>query len=83
MKHKINFNPDLKYPGTNISRGLSIFQKLLFWFVGLSIFITFTSGFIHYFYAKKIIEVSVRKELESSLNGAISYFDNCSSTWAL
>lgn len=61
--------------------GLSIFHRLLLWFIGITVLVAFTSGVVQYQYAKKIITESVINQIENSLKASISYFDRSYTTY--
>jgi len=62
----------------NLKRGhgLSIFHRLLFGFVGVSLFIISVMGSVYYFYAKQRVNDFQTKEIEYSLRNALAHFNS-------
>lgn len=57
-------------------RGLSIFHRMLFSFIGISLFIISVMGTVYYFYAKQRVSEFQKKEIEFSLNHALDHFNS-------
>ncbi len=56
-------------------RNISIFYRLLFWFIGISVVIAVVSGVIYYSFSTTIIRESMEKQLNNILQSSVSYFD--------
>lgn len=73
-------NTELNTTKEKLYSGLSIFHKLLLWFIGFTIFIVITSSVVHSIFDKKMIEDQLKKQFKNSLKTSISYFNSAYAT---